>query len=271
MDRVHALEGGSGSPLLLLHGGGGVAAAWAPVLAALGERYHVVAVDRPGCGLSGSFDYRGVADYGGHASKFVERVCDALGWRTTSILANSMGGFWAFSFALGHPSRVDRLVLAGAPAGIDRWIPPFLRLLGLRGVNRLLLSTVARPTPAVMLDTFRRILVAHPERLDPDLLEVSRLAFTLPGAERAWHTMLERFLTLRGVRDECFLRDRVATLSAPTLFVWGEKDAFAPPSSGEELAARMPKAELHRVPDAGHLPWLDAPDAVVRSTRAWLS
>ena len=53
-------------------------------------------------------------------------------------------------------------------------------------------------------------------------------------------------------------------------FVWGEKDAFAPPSSGEDLAARMPNARLVAVEDAGHNVWLDQLDACLEPITEFL-
>lgn len=58
------------------------------------------------------------------------------------------------------------------------------------------------------------------------------------------------------------MRDDMTYLTVPTLFVWGDADAFAPPLSGRDMAARMPEAQIEVVPDAGHLPYLDRPDAV---------
>ena len=59
-------------------------------------------------------------------------------------------------------------------------------------------------------------------------------------------------------------------LSVPTLFAWGAVDRFAPPSSGHELAGRMPDARVEVLPDAGHLPQLDAPDALGAAIRGFL-
>ena len=54
----------------------------------------------------------------------------------------------------------------------------------------------------------------------------------------------------------------MARLPVPTLFLWGDRDAFAPPSIGQDLAARMPSARLVTLPDTGHLPHLERPEAV---------
>jgi 3-oxoadipate enol-lactonase len=83
--------------------------------------------------------------------------------------------------------------------------------------------------------------------------------------------MLRAVATSRGLRPELLLGDEMARLSVPTLFVWGDADAFAPPSIGQELAARMPDAHFEVVPDAGHLPWVDRPDIVAASINGLLA
>jgi pimeloyl-ACP methyl ester carboxylesterase len=58
------------------------------------------------------------------------------------------------------------------------------------------------------------------------------------------------------------LRGDMADLPVPTLFVWGDKDAYVPPSSGRSLARHMPHARVEIVADAGRMPQVDQPTAV---------
>jgi pimeloyl-ACP methyl ester carboxylesterase len=58
------------------------------------------------------------------------------------------------------------------------------------------------------------------------------------------------------------IREELARLGVPSLFLWGHSDAFAPPSSGRAVAARMPAATIEVIPDTGHLPHLERPDTV---------
>lgn len=76
---------------------------------------------------------------------------------------------------------------------------------------------------------------------------------------------------MRGWRSWLMMRDGMSQLPVPTLFVWGDADAFARPSSGEDMAARMPDARLEVIPDAGHLPYLDRPDAVADAITGFLT
>jgi pimeloyl-ACP methyl ester carboxylesterase len=258
---VHVLEAGRGAPLVMLHGGGAFAGLWASLMAELQDRFRCLALDRPGHGLSYRVDYRRVDDYRAEACAFVERSLDELGLERATLVGSSMGGFFSLAFALKHPERVERLVLLGAPAGLDRALPLMIRLLGTAAVGPVLWRTVARPSRRGMGRLFRGLLVADGNKVSDLLVDCGVASHAIPGADVAWLSLLRRFLDLRGVRDGCYLRDEVAALAVPTHFVWGERDAFAPPTSGQELAKVMPAARITVVPKAGHLPWIDAPQA----------
>lgn len=106
--KAHVLEAGKGSPLVMLHGGGTTAANFAPLMGALQKEYRLCAPDRPGCGLTDRFNYRGVP-FREHAVDFVSSVFDSLHLSKAPIVANSMGGYWALAFALAKPEKVSRV------------------------------------------------------------------------------------------------------------------------------------------------------------------
>lgn len=274
--RVHVLEAGAGEPVLMLHGGNGVAAGLEPLLHEVQQRFHVVAPDRPGCGLSDMIDYRvatpTVASFRAHCVAFVTALLDELDLTRVSIVANSMGGYWALVFALAHAERVRRLVLVGEPAA-SAARPAFMRrLLGIPGINSLLYATVLRPSAESIRQSYRRMLVAHVERVSREMLECSYAAAVLPGAQLAWLSMLERVTTLWGPSELTYaLRPELAHLAVPTLFVWGDRDTFGPPSLGEEMSRIMPNARAEVVVDAGHLVWLDQPERCARLVTEFLA
>jgi pimeloyl-ACP methyl ester carboxylesterase len=257
---IHAIEAGAGHPLVFIHGGGSFSGEWAPLIARLQRRFRCIAVDRPGHGLSYRIDYGDVSDYRADAAAFVARTLDLLGLRRATLVGCSMGGFFAFAFALAHPERVERLVMMGAPAGVDRWVPFTLRLLAMPVLGPALWKTIARPDEGGLRRLYEQLLVADPDKVCDTLIGCAVAMHALPGADVAWLSLLRRFLTLRGVSRRCYLRDEVARLAIPTLFVWGARDAVAPPESGQRLCRTMPAARITIVPDAGHVPWLDAPD-----------
>src|ERR687885_131706 len=137
--RARVTEGGEGAPVVLVHGGGGVGATWAPLMARL-SGVRLVVVDRPGFGLSGGFNYRGV-DLRRHAVAFLESLLDALGIERAAFVGNSMGGLWSFWLALDRPERVSMVAQLGSTALLlDTLAPLPMRLLSVPGLNRLVLA-----------------------------------------------------------------------------------------------------------------------------------
>jgi pimeloyl-ACP methyl ester carboxylesterase len=281
--RVQLLEAGAGDPLLMIHGGNSVAAGWVPILPFLASQHRLLMPDRPGCGLTTRFSYRGV-DLRSHGVDLVGGLLDALGLQRAVVAGNSIGGFFAMSFALAHPERVSKLVLLGepagsaAPAGGGRF--RFHRLVGTRGLNRVLYATVLRPpsdATGFRARLARSGLVADPSRVPEALLECLAAGGRLPGAVESWTTMVERafapagsgVLANRMTLTHALLPD-LERLTTPTLFLWGDKDPLGTPDDGRRLAERMPHARLEVVRDASHLVWLDQPKPCADAVTAFL-
>jgi pimeloyl-ACP methyl ester carboxylesterase len=269
--ETQLLELGAGPPLVLVHGGGDGAFEWVPVLAALARNRRVLAVDRPGHGLADPFDYRGV-DLLEHARTFLRDILDALDLPTADIAANSIGGLWAAAFALDTPHRVSRLVLVGAPVGVARDAPLLLRLMSLPLIGRPLGRLLMRnPTREGNRKFWRQFQVAHPERLEDVFLDLD-----VAHTRRNLDSILSLIRCVgRGLRGgHLVLGDRWQTLKVPTLYLGGERDVFVRPKFEKALQAIAdgnPKVRLVRIPDAGHLPWLDNPERVVAEIERFLA
>ena len=97
-------------------------------------------------------------------------------------------------------------------------------------------------------------------------------AEAIPGADHTSYTMLRALTTWRGeMRPQLILHKDMAHLPVPTLFTWGDGDAFAPPSVGQEMASSMPDARIedhprHRSPGAA---W-QRPDTVAATINQFL-
>lgn len=269
--ETQVLELGEGRPLLLVHGGGDGAYEWVPIMQALARRRRVLAVDRPGHGLADPFDYDGV-DILRHASLFLGSILDALEIPTSDLVANSIGGLWSVAFALEHPDRVGGLVLAGHPPGVTRQAPLPLRVLGLPVVGKPIGRVVlGKPSREGNRKFWGEALVAHPERLADELLDVD-VEHMRRNRDSAL-SLVRRVVGPRGVRRELMLGDRWQTLSVPTLFLYGDRDSFVSSrvaAAWEAIAARNASVRIVRIPDAGHLPWLDEPDAVLDEIERFL-
>jgi pimeloyl-ACP methyl ester carboxylesterase len=271
--RARVLETGGGTPVILVHGGGGVGATFAPLMARMSGARMVV-VDRPGFGMSDGFDYRGV-DLRRHAVAFLESVLDALGIERAAFVGNSMGGLWSFWLALDRPERVSKLAQLGSTALLTGTMAPLpMRLLSVPGLNRLMLAA-ERPSPEQARKFLARL--GHDEavidrQLPEEFFEMLAASQELPDYATAWSTLVERSLTLRGAVPNVRLgTEELRRVGQRTLFVWGESDVFGGPEIGELAARFMPRAEIAAVP-GGHLPWLDEPEVSAQAvSRLWRS
>src|SRR6201995_2829092 len=115
---IFVAEAGSGTPVVMLHGGGPGASGvsnYSRNIDALAQHFRVIVPDMPGYGRSA----KGVdqSDPFGYLADMIRGLLDELGLGTAALVGNSYGGAAALRLALGTPHRVDKLVLMG-PGGI---------------------------------------------------------------------------------------------------------------------------------------------------------
>src|SRR5687767_10997424 len=108
-------RGGSGEPLVLIHGIGHTWRGWRPMLPLLEPRFDVLAVDLPGFGHSAPLP-AGVPPTAETLADAVEREMDAAGFGTAHVAGNSLGGWIAL--VLGRRGRA-RSITAISPAGLQ--------------------------------------------------------------------------------------------------------------------------------------------------------
>ena len=259
VQKVHYLHIGSGDPLVIVHGGLGHASEWINVLKPLAEKFTLYVPDRPGHGLTDPIDYTGI-DYPKSAADFMRSFLDAVGLDKASFLGNSMGGYFSIQFAFEYPERVVKLLMIGAPAGMNYWIPPPLRLMGIPVLNRLLMKTLARPSVSAVKMIHKAILAYDVDNIPDAHFEHTYYGQLLPGAAVAHRTLLESVITLKGWRKGLYIGDQLHRLRVPVGFIWGDKDAFESPETGKEKAKAIENHVFEVVEQAGHCPWFDRPE-----------
>jgi pimeloyl-ACP methyl ester carboxylesterase len=254
------IEAGQGTPLLFVHGGFSQATEWLPLWPLLAGRHRLLAIDRPGHGLAGPHDHAD-GDVAALGARFLADCLDELGLDRVAIVGGSMGGRFGIELALRQPTRVERLILVGAPAGSSAAVPGMLLALRWPMTRPMVRRAFRRADAASVRSFFARVLVRHPERV-PEAFLVAKAA----GQRRNHASMLafaRQVMTWRGIDPSLVLSELWRRLEVPVHFVWGAEDRFDPPSSGRAALAAIPGgAELTEIADAGHLPWLDDPAAV---------
>jgi pimeloyl-ACP methyl ester carboxylesterase len=122
--RLHAVIGGDGPPLLLVHGWPETWYAWRMVMPTLARDFEVIAVDQRGIGLS---DKPADGYDSGTIAGDLVALMDALGHRRFAMYGTDTGMPIAYALAADHPDRLDRLVVSEAPLpGVTPSPPLFL-------------------------------------------------------------------------------------------------------------------------------------------------
>jgi pimeloyl-ACP methyl ester carboxylesterase len=247
-DLVHAAgirtnyhDAGHGAPVVLLHGSGAGASAfatWRQTIPALADGHRVLAPDLLGFGAT-----ERPPDLACDLSRWLDHLVgflDAVGVRRAPLVGNSLGGALAVGLAARRPERVDRLVLVSS-AGLT-----FPVTEGLRAVWGY------RPGIADM----RRLLetLAHDRQLVTDeVVEMRYRASVEPGAHEAFSRLFppphQRWVDAIATPEP-----RIAAIPHPTLVVHGREDRVVPLATAHRLARLIPRARLHVFGGCGH--WL---------------
>lgn len=249
-------RGGSGTPLVLLHGIGGNWTAWKPVLPLLEARHDVLAPSLLGHG--GAVPLApGVAPTLDALVDGVEAELDRAGIGAAHVVGNSLGGWIAIELARrGRARSVVLFSPAGAWSSQRRIEMVALGIrLGVAAVARLAPYADTIASSRVLRNAVMRSQVARLDLVDPRALaDDIRASAHAPVVA----TLLRLLPTLH-------LEPLPAERSYPVRVVWGEQDRVIPYRHfGVPMLARLAGAELIRQPGLGHVPMTDAPGTVAR-------
>lgn len=234
---------GTGLPLVLLHGIGSNARAWAGQFAAFASERRVIAWNAPGYAGSDPLpaDWPLPHDY----AATLAGLLDHLGVARCVLVGQSLGAVMATAFALAAPQRVAELVLA-SPAGGYR--TPRGEPLPETVATRI--ADVGRMGPVAMAEArYARLLT---DRASPDAHAIVRQAM----AEIVPHGYAQAARLLAGAD----LPAAVAGLRVPTTVMWGARDVVTPPDACRRVAEAVPGGRVEIVPEGGHAFAIEIPD-----------
>lgn len=232
---------GAGPALLLLHPLGADREVWTPVVDRLADRRELIAVDLPGFGASPPL--RDVRPTAAALAKALAALIAELDLDHPHVAGNSLGGWIALELGLAGAVASTTAI---APAGL--WADPLIPKPSI--AHRLARSLRPLIGPVAASGGGRTLLlasaVAHPDRVPPaESAHLVRAYADAPG-----------FVAVnRAMRAGTFTAlDQIAT---PVTLVWPEHDGLV--SRPTRLPPNVRNVAL---PDAGHMPFWDVPDAV---------
>jgi pimeloyl-ACP methyl ester carboxylesterase len=220
--RIRYRQAGSGSPVVTLHGAGGLRVSRSHEL--LARQHRVIVLEVPGFGESPANERStSMKDLAGT----IAQAATNLGLDRFSLMGNSFGGKLALWLAAQHPERLESLVLV-APAAI-------------------------RPerSQPVSPEEWMGLMYAHPER-QPAKSPVNPVVLAKQEA------LVRRLMgPARDEELECLF----PALKMPVLVLFGTRDRVIPPDTGRIYREKLPNCHLMLVYDAAHALDADRPEA----------
>jgi pimeloyl-ACP methyl ester carboxylesterase len=256
---------GSGPGLLLVHGFGGAKEDFADHVPALAVDHTVVVVDHRGHGASDGPDDPAAYSPAAHSFERLVtdmfEVADALGLDRFRLLGHSMGGMVARRMVLERPDRIEALVLMDTAPGP---IPAFdVDLMDAGGMVAL---TQGKAALKELLDLGTPLNTPAYERLLAERPGYQQFQ------DQKWDALSEVMwgVLVSVIAHQADDLPELATITCPTLVIVGELDQpFLAPSRA--MAEAIPHARLAVIPDAGHSPQFENPEAWISALKEFLA
>jgi pimeloyl-ACP methyl ester carboxylesterase len=243
--RLEVTELGAGEPLLLICGTSQSHRLWAPLLPALGDKYHVITFNHRGIGNSergeGPITMTSLADD-------AAALLDQLGIDRAHVLGWSLGSTVAQELALHHPERVATLVLAATWGRTDAF-------------QASVFTGLSHPWRTGHRDA---ALAALGIAYSPELLNSPEFLPLMQQLEPLFPTTPTQMATVAEQWDADLAHDalqRLEQITASTLVIAGEQDLLTPAGQGRVVADRIPSArfELFTGPGSSHALLMERP------------
>lgn len=250
--RISYRCGGGGPALVLLHGFTLDSRIWRRQLQDLSERFTVIAWDAPGAGASTDpHESFTITDW----AQTLARFLDVINADYAHILGMSWGGLLAQEFYRLYPTRTASLILAGTYAGWKGSLPSAVcseRLTAcIRAASLPVEEFVPQWVPGLISES-----ASDDVRDELSNVVADRHPFGFPLMAR---TLADTDTT-----------DLLPRIQVRTLLVWGDDDRRSPLTIGQQLRERIPSSELVVIPNSGHVPNMEQPDAFNREVRNFL-
>jgi pimeloyl-ACP methyl ester carboxylesterase len=237
--------GGSGTPVLLVHGFPLNLGMWRPQIDSLGERWRIIAPDLKGAGESNGPDDPAEYTMDSYADE-LKGLIDELDIDNVILAGLSMGGYVAFAFLRKYPEAVTALVLADTRAEAD---PPE----GVEKRSKQQDQVRSEGTSGLIEGLTGALLSDYTKDNRPDVVKTVRAVMDNPA--RSFIGELEAMKARPASTDD------LTSISVPTLIVVGEHDAITPPDASRNMHEHIKGSRLTVIPEAGHLSNLENPDA----------
>ena len=261
--RLHVRQSGAlgahtdAPVVILLHGFGSSLHTWEPWAQKLAATHRVIRLDLPGAGLTGADPTGDYSDL--RSVQILAALMDHLGIARATLVGHSMGGRLAWRFAAQQPARVDKLVLV-APDGFASPGFEYGKAPEVTAPVRLMQYAL----PKALLRMSLAPAYADPVRMTEETVTRYHDMMLAPGVRTALIARMQQLV----LQDPLPFLQRI---QAPTLLLWGEKDAMIPLAHAQDYLRAIPNVKLVVIPGVGHLPHEETPADSLPAVQAFLA
>jgi pimeloyl-ACP methyl ester carboxylesterase len=274
---VHYADfGGSGRPIVLVHGLGGSHLNWLPVAPRLAAHGRVLAIDLIGHGLTRSL---GRSAGVGANRRMLGRFLEEVARQPAVLVGNSMGGYLSLAEAAAEPDKVASLVLVDPAvpmargALFDRHVLALFAGFALPLVGGALIRLRKLRGPERSVRDVLALCCADPSRVSSEVFDAH---VELAREREGYHPdygrdflTAQRSLMARLVRRRHF-RAMVGRIRARALIVHGQRDRLVLVGAARALARARPDWRLELLDGVGHVPQLEAPERFLKLVEPWI-
>ena len=258
--EVYYKDQGEGPAILMIHGSRSTLRTWDRIAPTLVDRYRVIRYDLPPHGLSGSVSDEAAARL--EPASFTAGLLDHIGVDQVTCVGVSSGGTTCMYFAATYPERVNRLIMSNSPSDPVRtdhmvMTPEFEKALEE--------FTETGFESKHFINEFLTYYSGDPERIS----QQTRLEY-YDFNRRVTEANSTALIGI--VEDHQKARKAMAGVRAPTLLIWGGRDALLIPAAAGVLGGYLENTQVSTVfmPDVGHYPPLESPHRFARIVAAYI-
>ncbi|MBN1498032.1 MAG: alpha/beta hydrolase [Spirochaetes bacterium] len=259
--KIRYRDEGDGPVLVLLHGVCAFLETWDGWVSVLKKHFRLVRLDVPGFGITGP-----APDKSYYVREKFVRVMDGLitelGLRHFSIVGNSLGGYFAWNYALDYPEKVNKMILIDT-VGYNQKMPFLLTF-----ASNPLVRPIARfAMPRFMLYTAVKQVYGNKSRV---MRENQERYFEYAMRTGNKGSYVDIFAEMKRQNKNPDLARDIPNIRVPTLVMWGTKDEWVPYRYFDSWKKDLPSARFIAYEGAGHVPMEEVPEQTAADALAFL-
>lgn len=257
---IHYKDEGKGPVLILFHGICSSLYTWDGWVDELKSSYRIIRMDLPGWGLTGPAEFSMNLD---EMIEVIDAFVETLEISSFHLAGNSLGGYFAWNYALRHPGKVTKMILLD-PVCYPQTPPWFIRIAKypyLTYLSRFMM-------PKWMISMNVDAVYGDPSRIDEETYD---LYFDLSLREGNKGSYMDAFRYMAEQSLNESLSHGVSEIKTPVLLMYGEKDKWVSPSQQYLWKKDLPGLTCIVYDGAGHVPMEEIPVRTARDADAFLS